>query len=160
MPILSAWWVISDFDTCGEQVMILLSGASAQETYHYSSQCWSLPYLLSAISYCCGGKTQKCCRGVGEFLSFFLFPSSLCLFCSGKGEHLCVFKQNCLSYKEMKMREGRNLTSIHWKQLFKPTKHIRNVPRSVEINRRWCYCDVCVCICPSYLSKIGTTRFC
>lgn len=160
MPILSAWWVISDFDTCGEQVMILLSGASVQETHHYFSQCWLLPYLLSAISYCFRGGKQKCCIGVGEFLSLSLSFSSLFLFCWGKGEHLRVFTQNCLSYKEMKMREGRNLTSIHTKQLFKPTKHIHNVPRSVEINRIWCYCDVCVCICPSYLSKRGTTRSC
>lgn len=40
-------------------------------------------------------KTPKCCAGVGKiFFLFFLRKRSV-----------CVFTQNCLSYKEMKMRE-------------------------------------------------------
>lgn len=71
MPIRSAWWVISDFDTCGEQVMIFLSGASVQETHHYCTQCWLLPYLLSEISYCFWGEKQN---AVKRWKGFFPRP--------------------------------------------------------------------------------------
>lgn len=110
-----------------------------------------------------GEKNKNAVNAVKWWKGFSPYPPFLSLyflFCWEKREHLCVFTHNCPSYKKMKLRDGKNLTSIHWKQFFKAAKHIHNAPVSAEINRRWCYCDVCVRICPSYMSKIGTTHSC